>query len=269
MDGTPMRCLFKTSPKRDVLTMKTHPSLTAGFEATTLRVLAFASFFLVSVTQAAVMVSNLSNTISLYDQVEYYVSTGAGKTVANDFTTGNSAMSLDGIRVNFAGGSDPSGIGFKAALFSDQGLLAPSGGPQSFLVDLTGPSPVSGGLISYTPLSPYVLAANTRYWAVFSALYPSSNDELFPITNTLNPTEAGAPGWSIGDHTALLTLTNGTPNSGVWNYNATGAGMMMEVSASSVPEPSKVIFLACGLGAMLMGRRRRGLTQPEALQGRI
>ncbi len=251
------RLLFSSSPTLGTSTMKTLPLLTLGFEVTTLRALAFASLFFAPATQAAVMVSNLGNTIALYDQVEYHVSTGAGRTVANDFTTGSSVMSLDGIRVNFAGGFDPSGVGFKAALFSDQGPLAPSGGPQTFLTDLTGASPIGGGLFSYTPLSPYVLAANTRYWAVFSALVPSSNDELFPITNTLNPTETGAPGWSIGDHTALLALTNGIPDTGTWTYNATGAGMMMEVSASSVPEPSKMILLACGLGTMLMGRRRQ------------
>lgn len=239
--------------------MKTLPSLYYSLEVGALRALAVVSLFLAPAAQAAVMVSNLANTIVFGDQVEYRVSTGAGQRVANDFTTGGSSMSLDGIRVNFAGGFDPSGVGFKAALFSDQGPFSPFGGPQTFLTDLTGASPIGGGLFSYTPLSSYILAANTRYWAVFSALVPSSNDELFPITNTMDYSETGALGWSIGDHTALLSLTNGIPDTGTWTYNTSGAGMMMEVSASSVPEPSKMILLACGLGIMLMGRRRHVL----------
>jgi hypothetical protein len=242
-----------------VSTMKALPSLNVGFEVAALSALTFVSLIFAPATQASVMVSNLSNSIALYDQVEYHVSTGAGQAVANDFTTGGTAMSLDSIRVNFDGGFDPSAVGLKVALYSDQGPLAPSGGPLSFLTDLTGASPVAGGLFSFSPTSPYVLAADTRYWAVFSALVPSSADELFPITNTLNPSESGIAGWSIGDHTALLALTNGTPNTGTWTYNATGAGMIMEVNASSAPEPSRMILLACGLGTMLMGRRRKGL----------
>lgn len=214
-----------------------------------------ASCCLAAPAHAAVMVSNLSNSLDAYEFVNYTTSSGAGQTLANDFTTGSSVMSLDSIRVNFAGGFDASGIGFKAALYSDQGPTPPSGGPASLLVDLTGPDPHAGGTYAYTPVSPFQLAANTRYWAVFSALSVAP-DKQFPITVTADTSQTGAAGWSIGNVWAALQTTNGVPNTGTWNYPATGGVLTFEVDASAAPEPSKAMFLVAGVSAMILRRRR-------------
>ena len=235
--------------------MKTHRSIQGSTVTTALSVLIAASLFLTATSRATVMVSNLANSLDGYDHVDYTTSSGAGQTLANDFTTGSTIVSLDDIKVNFFGGYDASGTGFKAALYSDQGPAAPAGGAGSFLADLIGSDPHGGGIFAFTPTSAILLAANTRYWAVFSALN-SSPDKDFPISFTNNTSQTGASGWSIGDHYAALQVTNGVPNTGVWNYAATGTALNFAVDASAAPEPSKVLLLLGGLGGLIIRRRR-------------
>ena len=69
--------------------MKTLPSLYYSLEVGALRALAVVSLFLAPAAQAAVMVSNLANTIVSYDQVEYRVSTGAGQRVEQECCRGS------------------------------------------------------------------------------------------------------------------------------------------------------------------------------------
>ncbi len=178
-----------------------------------------------------------------------------GQDLANSFTAGSTVM-LDSIRVNFAGGFDSSGTGFSAALYSDAGGTAPG----TLLATLTGPDPSAGGLYSYIPTAPIQLVSGTQYWAVFSAVY-GAPDEQFPITVTANTGETGLPGWSIGNYTQLdtRTVTNGVP--GAWNPQAIGGVLQFEVNTSAVPEPSRMLLLASGFGALFMTRRRRRTTE--------
>lgn len=210
-----------------------------------------------SVSQASVVaVSNLGNSVDAFLYVNDLTSgpNRVGQDLANSFTAGSTVM-LDSIRVNFAGGFDPNGTGFSAALYSDAGGTAPG----TLLATLTGPDPHAGGLYSYIPTAPIQLVSGTQYWAVFSAVY-GAPDEQFPITVTVDPSETGLSGWSIGNYTQLdtRTVTNGVP--GAWNPQAVGGVLQFEVNTSAVPEPSRMLLLASGFGALFMTRRRRSTT---------
>jgi hypothetical protein len=215
-----------------------------------------AAALLVSIPPAhasMVAVSNLGNTVDAYHLVND-LQVGAnrvGQDLANSFTAGSTVM-LDSIRVNFAGGYDPTGTGFSAALYSDAGGTAPG----TLLATLTGPDPHGGGLYSYIPTTQTQLSSGVTYWAVFSAVY-GAPDKEFPITVTVDPSETGLPGWSIGNYTQLdtRTVTNGVP--GAWSPQAVGGVLQFEVNTSAVPEPSRMLLLASGFGAMFWTRRRR------------
>ncbi len=211
-----------------------------------------------SVSHASVTaVSNLNNSVDAYLFVNDLTSGGnrVGQDLANSFTAGSTVM-LDNIRVNFASGFDPSGTGFSAALYSDAGGTAPG----TLLATLTGPDPHAGGLYSYTPTVATQLVSGTKYWALFSAVY-GAPDEQFPITITADTSDTGLSGWSIGDYNNLnlRTVTNGV--AGAWHNNAAGGVLQFEVNTSAAPEPSRMLLLASGFGALFMTRRRRRTTE--------
>lgn len=210
----------------------------------------------VPASQAAVVVSNITNTHATpgYEFVDDIG--GNGHDLGNSFTTGGTSVLLNSVSVGFAGGFRGVGSAFTALLFNDA-----AGMPGSSLVTFTGNSdPHGGGTFAYTPSAPTTLLASTTYWLVFTAQI-GAPDEQYPIYTTADLSQTGSPGWSIGDSFVYRDVTSGTP--GAWigqTVLAPPNALQFEVDTSAVPEPSIALLFGSGLGSLLFLRRRSSRT---------
>ena len=119
-----------------------------------------------------------------------------GYVYAPGFTTGSNTggYTLTSIEAYLL--SDPSAAEsgkFRAELWS----AATGGGPDSKLYDLTVPSDMAAGVVSFAAPANTTLAASTTYHAVF---YTTDNTAIeLDDTDTTDDDPGGATGWSIGN----------------------------------------------------------------------
>jgi hypothetical protein len=117
------------------------------------------------------------------------------------------------------------------------------------------PTPIEPGDYTYTADSAFVLDPNTTYWAVLSVPHNGVHSQLY-IAMTSDLSEAGMPGWSIGNAVAVqTTIQFGQPLP--WFANS-GLSLYLAVDAIAVPEPSTSAAAVMTIGAVLVsGSRRR------------
>ena len=119
-----------------------------------------------------------------------------GYVYASGFTTGSNTggYTLTSIEAYLL--SDPTAADsgkFRAELWS----AATSGGPNAKLYDLTVPSDMAAGVVSFAAPANTTLAASTTYYAVF---YTTDNTAIeLDDTDTSDDDAGGATGWSIGN----------------------------------------------------------------------
>lgn len=123
--------------------------------------------------------------------------------------------------------------GFTVSLYGDSG-----GVPGSLIGLLSGdstpdPSPAAFGLFDCIPLVLTGLTAFTPYWVV-AEVPQTGAKKYYPWSQTVDLTETGEPGWSMGTFANRIS-SNG--NTGAWNPNPTFA-LRMEVQIAAVPEGS-------------------------------
>jgi len=210
--------------------------------------------------QAATVVSNLPNsTAATPAHVGSFVAQTVPLTLlesnvqATSFTTGSSNMILDAVTLSMADGG--SGTGFPVWITNDNAgePATPLSAPTAQWFLLSGEqSPTTAGLFSYVPTSPLTLLANTRYWlAAGTILYTNDNPNFF-VDTTADLMESGTDGWTIGDQ----RLKNYGPITNSWTTQSSEV-FKFAISASSVPEPSRMLLLLTATGAGLMRRQRK------------
>lgn len=192
-----------------------------------------------------------------------------------------SAMHAEVLLTNLPGdlvtGSSPTGVAYKAigltigsqaysfesldiyattdttALLVTGGIYSDDGGsPGNQLMGFNAASIMPSGTFSEYGLSaiaPFVLEANTTYWFVVNPVSDQPTDSF--RWARLNPNLSPTPASGI-----LYVGYLGTNNSGAtWSsstvYNA------VKITASPIPEPATIGFLALGSFAVLFGRRKR------------
>jgi hypothetical protein len=157
---------------------------------------------------------------------------------AQSFTTGGTAATLQDIELDLLG----SGGAVDVSLFSDN-----SGLPGSSLLSLGTLTPTGSGYGDYNATGTYALAADSTYWVVVDYL--------------------GTPSWGWTDSTAYIgtgtlgTLTNSYDGGTTWNpaFPPTppypSNPYILKVDAAATPEPSDLVLILTGIGAVLLVRR--------------
>lgn len=194
---------------------------------------------------AATSVSNLGNiadgTYNVFDQDNF--GNRFGRDVANSFTTGSTALTLESVTL-FMGNALANNGGFSLALYSNAGSL-----PDTNLgVIFTGTSNPANGNYTYTS-DAFTLDPATTYWVVASVTH-TAPDKSYAWRTSSDLSQTGDPGWSIGT-SAVRIVNNGAPAG--WTTDTNNAQVF---SVQVVPEPSTALFLLGGLGGLLFRRRR-------------
>lgn len=199
---------------------------------------------------AALVVSNLDNTLG---DAWTIGSNGADLTdspVANRFTTGSGpGWHLDSVVLRL-------GLFELATATGDISVYLAAddvGLPGTSLTTFPGVAPtlpVQDFIL--LPDSPTTLAPNTDYWLVTSA----DVDDGYQWNFTEDTGQTGLPGWLIGD-----TAWGGFP-AGNWTPlilppGATPAPTLFQVNASAVPEPSTAAMFGIGMALVGLGMFRR------------
>lgn len=190
-------------------------------------------FFLVSVPNADV----------IYDNITYNTTLGALGSVTryDSFSTGPTAYSLTSVSVVLEGSS--------AAGHTSVGLYSDASTAPGTLLYAIGDIPDTALTTTFTEYdltlaSPYLLAANTRYWIGLVGFATTANWGTTPEVS-------GQPGVS-GEYNALQTTV--TPNSTVSPYP-----YQMEIDATpvtaAVPEPSLMVLLCISIMSVAGLRR--------------
>jgi hypothetical protein len=158
---------------------------------------------------------------------------------AFSFFTGGTASFLDLLELS-ANVSDHS-VGLQATLST--GSAVPGGTGMTLIGTVTpvSPTPISQ-LLSFTPGSPILLAASTRYWIHLTV---GSGTGSYTLNNTTS--QIIEPGWSL-ENTYYY-------EPGTWTELTSGPQARMRLNVTLVPEPGAVIL--GGLGTLLLIRRRR------------
>ncbi|MEA3188346.1 MAG: hypothetical protein QOD99_2176 [Chthoniobacter sp.] len=189
-------------------------------------------------------VSNLTQTNSGSGTNVTYQS-GFGADMAEAFTTGASAATLNSITVRMLTASG--GGGFSVQLYSNVG-----DSPGTSLITLSGnTNPATAGDYTYT--GSFALAPSATYW-VFETVTQSAPNKVYTWSETASNSETGISGWTIRDGFKDRSQNNGVP--GAW-FNDVGSPFQLSVDVTVVPEPGTWAMVLGGIG-MLVGFRRFG-----------
>ena len=174
-------------------------------------------------------------------QVFHYQGFGSNwASLAQSFTTGSSASTLNGITLSLASGG--TGSGFTVYLMSDN-----AGTPGNILETLSGPTSPGTGDITFTSGSSLPLDANTTYW--WEATIVSTPNATFYLSSTTSTSETGSSGWSIGDvGSHNYYVAPWTPSAQAYIFSVSGT--------TAVPEPGTSAALA-GLASLALLAYRR------------
>ena len=222
--------------------MRNKPSLDTAASATVIA--ALLALGLTASHEANAAATVYDNLASSQDGSDPVLSYGP---LADSFMTGaNAAQVLSGIQAMLKN-DGPDVVGsIHVGLHADSGNA-----PGAELVSLGDLS--SAGIASaafaphdFTPIAPFTLAQNTKYWVQIDAVTP--NAVSWSWSN--DATALGVAGQS--NHSATLGTS---PNSSFGPYQ-------MSVTVAAVPEPDGLILAAAGLGCVGASRlRRRGIGQ--------
>ena len=120
-------------------------------------------------------------------------------------------------------------------------------GPGTLVGHLTGPSPTTAGIYSYTAAN-MQLAPVSIYWLQVASDTPVANGSF--SLNLANSTNFNSlQGWALG--TGYDRSTDGV------NWSVINMPVQLAINASSIPEPSSLLLFFGGLlfGANLLRRR--------------
>lgn len=171
-----------------------------------------------------VIVSNLSDTPAGVD--------GGLNAAAQSFTMGGTAATLQDVVLDLLGSGDAVNV----FLFSNS-----SGLPGSSLLSLGTLTPTGSGYADYTATGTYALAAGSTYWVVVDYLGSPS----WGWTNSLAYTGTGTLG----------AYTNSPDGGTTWRGPYSTEPYLLEVDATGTPEPSGLVLMLMGIGAMLLVKR--------------
>ena len=148
--------------------------------------------------------------------------------IAQGFTTGNTAAALEGIEVSTCTLLNVAHIAtIRAELWS----AAPTGGPESKLVDLVVPNQMGEGDVTFTAPANTLLGASTTYHFV---LYTTSRVDLRVVaTYSLDEDAGSQDGWSIAD--LSYDIKAQTPQGGTWVETTRDGVMLMRVRGHEQP----------------------------------
>jgi len=168
--------------------------------------------------------------------------------LAQTFSTGNSAMTLDSvavwIRIANSSNSSSTTSSFSLNLFALDANFKPTG---SSLLNIGSATwgPWGDGISTFSSLN-YSLAANTQYAVVMSGTgtigwkYPGSATP----TSSISPTPTFRD-WTSSD------------SGSTWSDAAPANGFNMQVNATAVPEPASASLVILGIaGAMVLKKKR-------------
>jgi hypothetical protein len=178
-------------------------------------------------------------------------SSGAGGPEGDSFSTGASPFVLTDVVLTLEGVTDSAS--FNVSLFNDNNTTCVpscSGGPLTLLdaIATVSDNSLSTSLANYdfSLAVPQTLTANTRYWIIAS----SSNGSGTLWSYTADLSGAGVAGEFDVDRFGGLGPTSNEP-------------FQMEVTGTTVPQPSSLSMMSIGLAGLLFGviRRRPALTK--------
>ena len=174
-------------------------------------------------------------------------SLNVGNLYAVSFTMGSQDYSLSDVQIRLTF-SPPANTTFQ--LRSDTSGH-PTGGP---LFTFTNPTFGSGQTTyTFTPGSPFTLAADTTYWLVGSTT--SGLNANWAVTSP--PTNPSGSGASFGSYSASTT------GGGTWFNSAATTQFQLDGTTAIVPEPSSLVLTGTGVCvAAAVGLRRRRTRRP-------
>ena len=198
-------------------------------------------------SQAATIVSNLTQPNSAQGTAVFFQSP-SGDDLAESFTTGTSAATLNSITLRIRRNTTDGGGGFSLQLWSNASTL-----PGISLITLSGtadPLPATVGTVSdFTYTGSTALNASTTYWVV-ATVTQSSPNKTYTWNQTNNSiAETGTAGWTIGD-TLVDRFRPGT----TWT-NDLGPPLQLSIDATIVPEPATWAMLCGGIGMLAAFKR--------------
>ncbi len=159
----------------------------------------------------------------------------------------NTSYTLNAVNLNLQF-SDSTSSPF-VAIYADDGL----NNPGTLLTTLTNPAiDVGSGIFSFTPSSPFTLAAGTEYWIVANNQSTGQGSFFWLSSEPDAPTGiATSTGYRIGDYAPPPH----DPSSVFNRYSVTGTAL------AAVPEASTTVsfglLLALGLGSVIVAARKK------------
>lgn len=207
----------------------------------------FAILFVGSSTKASVsLVSNLANSQS--EENDFW----QGRSLYQSFRTGSAAATIEGIKFSFGAVGTPSTV--NVSVYSDF-----SGKPGTVLASFLSPASLAAGYGEYNFTGSLGVIANSNYWAVLSATGGMDADGNIPwsthnyVAITYDLADVGMAGWSLADsHWNGDYLDTSLGGFGEYTHNP----IKMQITGTSVPEPSAAFLLAIGLGSLALVRRK-------------
>jgi hypothetical protein len=171
--------------------------------------------------------------------------------VAVSFTTGTTAKQLQSVMLNELGtsGNPPMILSVFSDVSSAPGVIV--GSP----LEAVSPFNNNGidGFYEFASSSGVLLDAATTYWLVASMATLAPGQGYLHLTT--DGAQTSSDGWSIGDQ-AYADLGESFP------WHSIGGGYTLQLSMDAIdvvaaPEPSRVLLLLGGLGAVITRRRRQ------------
>jgi hypothetical protein len=200
-------------------------------------------FFLALLTTAAANAGTI-----LYNNIgdPYTTNSQLTETLAQSFSTGSSALSLDDLQLVLDIKAPDTGS-FTIGLYSDNSTKP---GTQLLAIATVSDTTLTSTATTYDfPVADYALAANTRYWIVLGL----TNGEVEGSWESSNP-QAGDTGVSgqYTDYGGSIYIVGPT--------TSPAFSMTIDaVSQTTTPEPSSALLLGAGLaaGAAFLRKARR------------